>query len=327
MNVNFEYYRIFYYVAKYHNFTKAAHALGSSQPNVTLAMNCLEQQINTTLFVRTNRGIQLTPEGEKLYTHISAAMSQIFAAEEELSDSTGLSHGSIAIGVSETALNIFLFDKLKAFHMTYPGIRLKLYNHSTPQAIDAVKSGKIDFAIVSTPASVESPLRQIMLQPFQEILVGGTTFTALGSQELSLAELNNYPLISLGRETTTFQFYHSLFLSHGLELAPDTETATTDQILPLVKCELGLAFLPEAMARESIQKREIVQISLKENIPERNICMVYDCQHPLNAAFRFIFWRKLPVRICRFSILCASIISRPKSDRVCMTSTLLVFHL
>ncbi|MBS6681221.1 MAG: LysR family transcriptional regulator [Roseburia sp.] len=286
MNVNFEYYRIFYYVAKYHNFTKTAHALGSSQPNVTRAMNCLEQQINTTLFVRTNRGIQLTPEGEKLYTHISAAMSQIFAAEEELSDSTGLSHGSIAIGVSETALNIFLFDKLKAFHMTYPGIRLKLYNHSTPQAIDAVKSGKIDFAIVSTPASVESPLRQIMLQPFQEILVGGTTFTALGSQELSLAELKNYPLISLGRETTTFQFYHSLFLSHGLELAPDTETATTDQILPLVKCELGLAFLPEAMARDSIQKREIVQISLKENIPERNICMVYDCQHPLNTAAR-----------------------------------------
>ena len=85
MNVNFEYYRIFYYVAKYHNFTKAAHTLGSSQPNVTRAMNCLEQQINTTLFVRTNRGIQLTPEGEKLYTHISAAMSQIFAAEEELS--------------------------------------------------------------------------------------------------------------------------------------------------------------------------------------------------------------------------------------------------
>ena len=216
MNVNFEYYRIFYYVAKYHNFTKAAHTLGSSQPNVTRAMNCLELQINTTLFVRTNRGIQLTPEGEKLYTHISAAMSQIFAAEEELSDSTGLSHGSIAIGVSETALNIFLFNKLKAFHMTYPGIRLKLYNYSTPQAIDAVKSEKIDFAIVSTPASVESPLRQIMLQPFQEILVGGTTFTALGSQELSLSELKNYPLISLGRETTTFQFYHALFLSHGL---------------------------------------------------------------------------------------------------------------
>ena len=44
MNVNFEYYRIFYYVAKYGNFTKAAHALDNSQPNITRAMNCLEAE-------------------------------------------------------------------------------------------------------------------------------------------------------------------------------------------------------------------------------------------------------------------------------------------
>ena len=67
MNVNFEYYKIFYYVAKDGSFTKAARALGSTQPNVTRAMNCLEQQLNTTLFIRTNRGVQLTPEGERLY--------------------------------------------------------------------------------------------------------------------------------------------------------------------------------------------------------------------------------------------------------------------
>ena len=154
MNVNFEYYKIFFYVAKYHNFTKAAHVLGNSQPNVTRAMNCLEQQINTLLFVRTNRGVELTPEGEKLYIRVSAAMAQIFEAEEELSDSMSLSHGSISIGASETALNIFLLDKLKSFHMMYQGIRLKIYNHSTPQAIDAVKNGIIDFAVVSTPADV-----------------------------------------------------------------------------------------------------------------------------------------------------------------------------
>ena len=74
MNINFEYYKIFYYVAKYHNFTKAAKVLESSQPNVTRAMNCLEQQMHSTLFVRTNRGVQLTPEGEKLYMYVSAAM-------------------------------------------------------------------------------------------------------------------------------------------------------------------------------------------------------------------------------------------------------------
>ena len=58
MDVNFEYYKVFYYVAKYKNFTKAAHALGSGQPNVTRAMNCLEQQTHCTLFIRTNRGVR-----------------------------------------------------------------------------------------------------------------------------------------------------------------------------------------------------------------------------------------------------------------------------
>lgn len=284
MNVNFEYYKIFYYVAKYKNFTKAANALGNSQPNVTRAMNCLEQEICCTLFIRTNRGVQLTPEGEQLYGHVAAAMTQLQTAESELAASSGLEHGSVSIGATETALNIFLLEKLKPFHIHYPGIRLKIYNHSTPQAIRSVKNGEIDFAVVSTPTQVESPLKEIRLKSFREILVGGKTFTALGSQELTLAELQKYPLICLGKETMTYQFYHQFFLTHELELSPDTEAATTDQILPLVLCELGLAFLPESMAAEAIRKHQIVQIKLREEIPERQICMVYDRQRPISAA-------------------------------------------
>ena len=78
-----------------------------------------------------------------------------------------------------------------------------------------------------------------------------------------------------------------------MELNPDTEVATTDQIIPLVKSDLGMAFVPEPMARESIEKNEIVEISLKEKIPNREICIVHDCQHPLNSAAR-----KLKNEIC-----------------------------
>ncbi len=284
MNVNFEYYKIFYYAAKYKNFTKAANVLGIGQPNVTRAMNCLEQEIHCTLFIRTNRGVKLTPEGAQLFEHVAVAMSQLQAAETELTASMGLENGSISIGASETALNIYLLDKLRTFHMEHPGIRLKIYNHSTPQAIRSIKNGEIDFAIVSTPTNADDPLKEIHVQSFQDILVGGRTFAALGSQELTLAELQNYPLICLGRETMTWQFYHDLFLSHGLELTPDTEAATTDQILSLVKSDLGLAFLPESMAQEALRQHRIVQIRLREQIPERQICMVYDRQHPLSAA-------------------------------------------
>ena len=77
MSVTYDYYRIFYYVAKYHSFTRAAKILINSQPNITRAMNNLEQELGCRLFLRSNRGITLTPEGEKLFAHVQIAMEQL----------------------------------------------------------------------------------------------------------------------------------------------------------------------------------------------------------------------------------------------------------
>ena len=116
MYVDWEYYKIFYYVAKYQNFTRAARVLGNNQPNITHAMNRLESQLNCVLFIRSNRGVTLTPEGELLYSRIASAAVQIQDAEEELSATATLEHGAISISTTETALNIYLSEKLRAFH-------------------------------------------------------------------------------------------------------------------------------------------------------------------------------------------------------------------
>lgn len=286
MYVTWDYYKVFYYVAKYQNFTKAARVLGSNQPNVTHTMNRLEEQLGCVLFIRSNRGVTLTPEGELLYARVSSAAVQIQEAEEELSASATLEHGSISISATETALNIYLSNKLRAFHEDFPRIRLRISNHSTPQAVQAVRNGEVDFAVVSTPAEVDAPLNMVELEPFREILVGGRTFTALASQTLSLKELSAYPLISLSEESMTRAFYRQFFLEHDAVLRPDTEAATTDQMLTLVRSELGLAFVPEPMTRNALKSREIVQLTLKEEIPARSVCLVYDRHRPLNTAAR-----------------------------------------
>ena len=86
-------------------------------------MNRLESQLNCVLFIRSNRGVTLTPEGELLYSRIASAAVQIQDAEEELSATATLEHGAISISTTETALNIYLSEKLRAFHTEYPGIR------------------------------------------------------------------------------------------------------------------------------------------------------------------------------------------------------------
>ena len=237
MYVDWEYYKIFYYVAKYQNFTRAARVLGNNQPNITHAMNRLESQLNCVLFIRSNRGVTLTPEGEMLYSRIASAAVQIQDAEEELSASATLEHGTISISATETALNIYLSEKLRAFHNNFPGIRLRISNHSTPQAVQAVKNGEVDFAIVSTPAEVDPGLKMVELKSFYEVLVGGKTFTALASQNLSLKELTNYPLISLSDESMTRSFYRQLFLDHDAELehAYEVSRMTDETISSMVQ--------------------------------------------------------------------------------------------
>ena len=264
-------YEIFLKVCETGSFSKAAEALNYTQSGISQMMAGLEEELGVQLFARINRGVTLTPEGEMLYSRIASAAVQIQDAEEELSASATLEHGAISISATETALNIYLSEKLRAFHNNFPGIRLRISNHSTPQAVQAVKNGEVDFAIVSTPAEVEPGLKMVELKSFYEVLVGGKTFTALASQNLSLKELTNYPLISLSDESMTRSFYRQLFLDHDAELKPDTEAATTDQMLTLVKSELGLAFVPEPMAREPLQRGEIVQLHLQEIIPSLSL--------------------------------------------------------
>lgn len=284
MSVTYDYYRIFYYVAKYHSFTRAAKILMNSQPNITRAMNNLEQELGCRLFQRTHKGVTLTPEGEALFAHVQIAQEHLQAGEAELASAKNLESGHISIGTSEIALHGLLLPVLREFHHAYPGIHIQITNQSTPQAVAAVRSGIVELAVVTTPTGIAKPLTEISLVPLQDILVAGSYFSDLADQVVSLKELQRYPLVCLGRDTKTYELYEELFAKHGLVLRPDIEVATVDQILPMVKYDLGLGFLPEFFAREAIKAGEVYKVQLAEAIPRRTICLVRDGSRPISAA-------------------------------------------
>lgn len=138
--ITYDYYRIFYFVAKYKSFTKAADILHNNQPNITRCMNNLEQELECTLFLRSNRGIVLTPEGEKLYKHVAIAYKQLSLAEEELRQDRTLENGIITIGASENALRLLLLSKLEIFRKEYPNVRIRILNYSSPDAIRSLEA-------------------------------------------------------------------------------------------------------------------------------------------------------------------------------------------
>lgn len=256
----------------------------NNQPNITRTINNLEQELNCRLFIRSNRGVRLTPEGEKLFAHVQIAQEQLQAGEEELSGKRGLESGNISVSATEIALHGLLLPVLQKFHLACPGIRVQICNHSVPQAVAAVKNGLVELAVVTSPTGAARPLREIRLKEFQEILIAGKRFPELAGRKISLKELEEYPLVSLGRETKTHEFYQQFFSRNDTALTPDIEAATADQILPMVKYDLGLGFLPRKFAEEAIESGEVFEVQLEEAIPPRYICLIKDSGRPLSVA-------------------------------------------
>lgn len=284
MNSNFEHYRIFYYVAKYENLTKAASAMHTSQPSVTRTIHNLEKNLGCRLFERSKTGMKLTPEGEVFYEYIAAGCSQFFKAESNLSDMLSLDNGTIYISATETALHCYLFQAMESFNARYPKVHFKILNNSTKKSIHIVKEGNVDFAVVSAPFHIEKPLKKQILREYHDILISGKRYSELKGKQLSINQLSKYPWISLTSEAITRKFLNQYFEKNGLKFEPDIELATTDMILPAVRHNLGIGFIPPEFAIDDLDSEEIFEIHVQETFPERNITLIYDTEYPQSIA-------------------------------------------
>ncbi len=303
MYISYDYYRIFYYVAKYRSFTQAATVLLNNQPNITRAIKNLEGELGCTLFVRSNRGVTLTREGETLFAHISIAFEHIENAEMELSLDKSLKSGIVTIGASEVALRCFLLPILKEFRQSHPGVHIRVSNYSTPQAVSALKDGLVDFAVMTTPLELSRQMKMTAVKEIQEVAVCGSAYSSLTERVLSLSDLTQYPIICLGRKTKTYDLYAGWFVQNGLVLSPAIEAATADQILPMVKHDLGIGFVPEDFLGNESESTGVYRLTLREQIPTRSVCLVKRTDHSLSIAAseleRMILSRPSP---CRSSI-------------------------
>lgn len=284
MQISLDAYRVFACVARYGSFTKAANALYTNQPNVTRTIKNLERELGCTLFLRTSRMVQLTPEGEALYGHIQRAMDHITAGEEQLLRHTALKEGQVRIGVSENALHHVLLPVLEEFRKQYPGIQLRVLNSNSLQAMTALQERQVDFALVTMPIAIPPRFQARDLLTFQDVPICHGDLARELPEPLTLGELTRIPLISLCKGSATYRFYEDWFASQEIPFQPEIEAATADQIPAMVRSRLGVGFVSQLAAGAAVQSGEIRRLSLTSPIPGRVISLVKPGDMPLSIA-------------------------------------------
>lgn len=284
IDINLDYYKIFYYVGKKKSITQAAEELSLSQPAVSQAIKNLEKNLGCALFVRMSKGVRLTTEGEVLFQYVERGYESILSGQRKLLDLLELNAGEICIGASDMTLEFYLLNYLEQFHEIYPDIKVTVTNAPTPETMKHLADGKIDFGVVSTPIEEDKGLQVIPVRDIQDIFIVGKKFRHLCEKKRPYSILESLPVMSLEGKTSTRKYVEAFLMEEGVSIQPEFELATSDMLVQFAKRNLGVASVVEDFAGEAIRNKEVFRLPFHKDIPKRQICIIYNEQTPMSTA-------------------------------------------
>ena len=282
MDINFELYKVFYYVATTLSFSEAANHLYISQSAVSQSIKTLEKKLNRTLFIRNTKKVSLTPEGELLLRHVEPAMNLIHQGEIRLNDIEE-NGGHLRIGASDTICRYFLVPYLEKFHKKYPGVQIKVTNATSIHSVELLESGQVDLIFVNSPNSY---LRDVAsahkIRTFRDVFIANHSFEELKDKCITLKQLLQYPILMLDKKSTTSEFLHAFFQKHQLDLVPEIELSSNDLLIDLASIGLGIACIPDYCIPD--KSRGLFIVETKEKLPERELVIAHNDHIPASKA-------------------------------------------
>lgn len=283
MDINYELYKVFYYVASSLSFSEASKKLYISQSAVSQSIKTLEKKLGQSLFIRSTKKVQLTPAGSLLLKHIEPAMNLISRGESQLLDSGTLGLGQLHIGASDTICRYFLVPYLKEFHKKFPNVPIKVTNATSIQCVELLDQRKVDLIVTNFPNThLNHEHIQKTVANFHDVFIANPAYFDLKDKAISFEALKKYPIMMLNRQSTTSEFLHNLFIQHQLELVPEIELNSNDLLIDLARIGLGIAFVPDYCLEPD--SKDLYILNTKEKLPVRQMVASVNTAFPVSAS-------------------------------------------
>ena len=240
-------------LAQHLHFGKASAACHVSLSALSRTIRQLEAELGVALFIRDNRSVQITPQGQAFLNYARNAVSEWEAIRHQVRDASDQLQGEVSLYCSVTAVYSLLFDLFQQFRQDYPSIEIKLHTGDPDQGIDKVISGEEDFAMAAHPKTLPRELA------FKPITVSPLVFIAPKEQsniEPPLSQPKNpqewaqVPMIlaegGLSRERIDAWF-------RAMDISPKVyaQVAGNEAIVTMVSLGLGIGVVPKIVLDNS----------------------------------------------------------------------------
>lgn len=271
-------YRIFYEVANCKNISRAASQLYISQPAISKSIQKLEEQLGAKLFIRSSKGVLLTPEGQMLYETVQEVFSSLDSGIERLRQRVSMGMGSLRIGVSSTLCKHTLLPYLTEFTRREPNVSLSITTGSSRETLSLIEEYKVDVGLVGKPEHMED-ITFLSEAFIQDCFVASPDYLKrlhadrLDSDQL-LCRAN---LMMLNKDNMTRLHIENYLRENHIKTKEALDISDMDLLISFAKLGLGIAAVIKNFVTEDLESGSLSEIPLpkKRFIPSREIAFAY----------------------------------------------------
>ena len=273
--------RAFVAVAKAGSLTRAAADLGLTKSTISRRLQLYEASVRSTLFRRSTRSISLTDAGRRHFDRVSSLIKEAEIAFRDLAEErealVGLIRVSASVGIGQRYLAPFVWE----FLADHPDIRVDVL--LTDRNVDLVAEG-IDFAVRAGELD-DSALLSRRLGVARRLIVAAPALLDVYPPPSQIADLRDLPAVLNSPSQNLWRFASGETVRVHWRVSVGAMTAVRDACLR----GLGVASLPEGMARPHLDAGDLVQLLPNEGLPEVPVTLVYPrLQHRSAAARAFL---------------------------------------
>lgn len=270
---NLNLYKIFLAVAEEKNLTKASNKLFVSQPAVSSSIKELETSLGCELLIRKNKGVELTPYGEKLYEKCRSAIEKLEETEEYFAGLKQKSSGLIKIGVNTSNLNQLFFDCITRLLIDYPNAEVSITRYTESELYEKLEMGKLDYIAVDSEYSKDN-LDVVADYNIEYQIIGNKDyFDAYKKNPLSIKKVAEESLILANKSYTSRINIDEFFRKHFITLSPKFELDGYTYVKNFVEMGYGISIVNPYYFQEAINNNKLYIINKKFDFPKRKIIL------------------------------------------------------
>ncbi len=249
-------------VARTHSFSKAAAALGLSQPSLSARIISLERDLGEPMFHRLGRGVRLTDAGRTLLPYVERSLTTLRNAREALKASRTASSGKLHIGAARAVSAYVLPGILEAFRERHPGVDVAIKTGRSSEVLAMVLGDEIQVGMSRAFTHPEIATRHLYDE--QVVLVTHPEHRFAKAGVASIYEVGQEALIVYDKESTYFQLIDRVCREAGILPNIQMDLDSIEATKRMIERGLGISFLPHNALRREIALGTLTLVELRE---------------------------------------------------------------